>query len=302
MNVIAVGDAFVLDFPVEHVRAHRKVPLSSADVLIKPVDGPVAVFLPRVHARRAHPFQGSWQVHSLVVVLHEGGNEGLKVWPARPLVVKSASGRMVSLGAQKAQGSHVAVEDVDGQQTTLETVQLQRRDVPVLLLVQARPVPEDEHLPVSDNEVAVPFLLPEMPGHVEIRQELANVVKQLVPWVGVLHAGPAVGEHDDERAVLRDAPRIDGLGWEFIARGQHEGSSDAHLLALLPQPGAPQEAHGRVLSAQHAQLGELLKIVEHLLVLRPRVVAATAATQDAPNTSGKSGGVKHLVLVGVPHS
>ena len=102
----------------------------------------------------------------------------------RPLVVRSASVRKVSLGAQKAQGSHVAVEDVDGQQTALETVQLQRRDVPVLLLVQARPVPEDEHLPVSHVEGVVPFLHHELPGHVKIRQEIANVVKQLVLWVG----------------------------------------------------------------------------------------------------------------------
>ena len=115
----------------------------------------------------------------------------------------------------------------------------------------------------------------------------------------MLRTGPAVGEHDDERTVLRDAPRVHGLRWELVARGQHEGGSVA--LALLLQPRAPEETHGRVLSAPHAEPEELLKIVERFLVLRPRVVTATAPTQDASNTSGKSRGVKHLVLAAVRH-
>ena len=173
---------------------------------------------------------------------------------------------------------------------------------PVLLLVQARPVPEDEHLPVTNVELLRSGVaICEVPGHVQVSQELGNVGEEPVLGVGVLRAGPAVGEHDDERAVLRDAPRVHGLAWELVARGQHEGGSVAHLLALLLQPGAPQETHGRVIAAQHAQPGELLKIVERLLVLRPRVVTATAPTQDASNTSGKSRGVKHLVLAGVRH-
>ena len=113
--------------------------------------------------------------------------------------------------------------------------------------------------------------------------------------------------------ILRDAPRIHGLAWEVVARGQHEGGSVAHLLALLLQPGAPQETHGRPVATQHAQPGELLKIAERPLVLRPRVggllrvsgksvaVAVTALTQDASNTLGKSRGVKHLVLAVVRH-
>ena len=159
MLVVAVGHAFVLDFPVEQLWAHGKLPLNSADVLIEETDGPVDLGLLRVDARRAHPLQGPRQVHGLVLVLHEGGNEGLEVRPARPLVVRSTSLRIVPLGAEKAQGTHVAVEDVDGKQTALETVQLLRRDAPVLLLVQARPVPEDEHLLVSNDIVVAPVVL-----------------------------------------------------------------------------------------------------------------------------------------------
>ena len=235
---------------------------------------------PRVDALRAHPLQGPRQVHGLVLVLDERGNEGLEVRPARPLVVRSTSGRKVPFGAQKAQRAHVAVEDVDGHQPALETVQLQRCDVTVLLLVQARPVPEDEHLPVADFHGPACRTSCKMPRYVQIREELADVGKELVLGVGVLRAGPAVGEHDDERAVLRDAARIHGLAWESVARGQHEGSSDAYLLALLLQPRAPQQTHGRLLASQYAQPGEFLEIVESLLVLLL---------------------VKHLVLVGVRH-
>ena len=117
------------------------------------------VVLPRVDTRRAHPLQGPRQVHSLVLVLDERGNEGLKVRPARPLVVSSTSRLIVPLGAQKAQRAHVAVEDVDGLQPAVETVQLHIRDLAVLLLVQAWPVPEDEHLLVSNDQVPAPVLL-----------------------------------------------------------------------------------------------------------------------------------------------
>ena len=107
--VVAVGHPFLHDLPVEHVGAHGKLPLSSADILIEPVDGPVVCpSLPRVDARLAHPLQGPRQVHGLVLVLHEGGNEGLEVRPARPLVVRSTSWRIVPLGAEKAEGTHVA--------------------------------------------------------------------------------------------------------------------------------------------------------------------------------------------------
>ena len=217
------------------------------------------------------------------------------------------------LGAEKAQGTHVAVKDVDGLQTALETVQLLRRDAPVLLLVQARPVPEDEHLPVTNVELLPMWVvISKVQGHVQVGQELGNVGEEPVLRVGVLRTGPAIGEHDDERAVLRDAPRVHGLAWELVARGQHEGGSVAHLLPLLLQPRAPQETHGRLLATQHAQPGELLKIVERLLVLRPRVgllrvsgesvaVTVTALTQDASNTSGEGRGVKHLVLAVVRH-
>ena len=112
----------------------------------------------------------------------------------------------------------MAVEDVDGQQTALETVQLQRSDAPVFLLVQAWPVPEDEHLPVASIEFLVNSVLPEVPGHIQVGQELGNVGEEPVLRVGVLWAGP-VGEHDDERAVLRNAPRVHGLAWESVARG-----------------------------------------------------------------------------------
>ena len=47
--------------------------------------------------------------------------------------------------------THVAAEDVDGQQTAFESVQLLRRDVPVLLLVQARPVPPCACAPTGTN-------------------------------------------------------------------------------------------------------------------------------------------------------
>ena len=124
------------------------------------------------------------------------------------------------------------------------------------------------------------LVISEMPRYVEIRQELADVGQELVFGVGVLQAGPAVGEHDDERAVLRDAPRVHGLAWESVARGQHEGSSDAYLLALLLQPRAPQQTHGRLHTVQYAQPGEFLEIGENLLVLLL---------------------VKHLVLAGVRH-
>ena len=87
MLVVAVSGTFVLDLPVEHVGAHGKLPLSSADILIESVvDGLVHVCLTRADARRAHPLQGPRQVHSLVLVLHECGNEGLEEQPARPLV------------------------------------------------------------------------------------------------------------------------------------------------------------------------------------------------------------------------
>ena len=267
MLVVAVGDVLVLDFRVKHVRAHRKLPLSSADILVQPVDGPVVVVLPRVDSRRADPLQGPRQVHGLVLVLDERGNEGLEIRPPRPLVVRSTSGRKVPLGAQKAQRAHVAVEDVDGLQPALETVQLQRCDVAVLLLVQARPVPEDEHLPVTDFHGLPCRTSRKVPRYVEIRQELADVGKELAFGVGVLRAGPAVGEHDDERAVLRDAPRVHGLAWESVARGQHEGSSDAYLLALPLQPRARQQTHGRIVPALHAQPGELTKIGERFLAL-----------------------------------
>ena len=147
----------------------------------------------------------------------------------------------------------MAVENIDGQQTALETVELQWSDAPVLLLVEARPVPEHEHLPVANVKLLRDgVVISVVPGHVQVGQEFANVAKEPVLRVGVLRAGPAVGEHDDERAVLRNAPRVHGLAWESVARGQHEGGSVAHLLALLLQPSAPQETHGRPLSAQDA--------------------------------------------------
>ena len=108
-------------------------------------------------------------------------------------------------------------------------------------------------------------------------------------------------------------PEYTASRWELVARGQHEGGSVAHLLALLLQPRAPAGDTWQSASAtQHAEPGELLKIVERLLVLRPRVgllrvsgesvaVTVTALTQDASNTSGEGRGVKHLVLAVVRH-
>ena len=62
--VVAVSDAFVLDFPVEHLWAHGKLPLSSADVLIEPVDGllfsgsHVLTPVVRTHSRGPQPGSG----------------------------------------------------------------------------------------------------------------------------------------------------------------------------------------------------------------------------------------------------
>ena len=91
-HVVAVGDGLALDFLVEHVRAHRKLPLSSADVLVKPVGGPVVPSCTLVLTPVVRPHSKDLrQVHSLILVLNERGNEGLKVRPARPLVVRSTS-------------------------------------------------------------------------------------------------------------------------------------------------------------------------------------------------------------------
>ena len=170
----------------------------------------------------------------------------------------------------------MAVEDVDGQQTALETVQLLRCDAPVLLLVQARPVPEYEHLPVTNVELLRNWVvISKVPGHVQIGEELGNVGEEPVLRVGVLRAGPAVGEHDDERAV----PRPRG---SFLREGSMKGAS---LRTLLLQPGAPQETHGRVLSANLESSSKSLN------------VSSCCASCDGL----KSRGVKHLVLAVVRH-
>ena len=182
------------------------------------------------------------------------------------------------LGAQKAQRAHVAVEDVDGLQPAVETVPLHIRDVAViLLLLQAWPVPEDEHLLVSNDQVPAPVvLLSKVSRDIEVRQEVANVAQELVLGVGVLAGGPAIGQHDDERAVLREAARKHGLAWDPVARGEQEGRFCAHFFVFLLQPRALEETHGRFVPALHAQLGEFFKVDERLLV-------------------------KHLGRVGVPH-
>ena len=132
------------------------------------------------------------------------------------------------LSAQKAQRAHVAVEDVDGLQPAVETVQLHLCDVAVLLLVQAWPVPEDEHLLVSNVDGSCifgsssPAKCRETSRYARNSQTLA---RSLFSGSGCCGAGPAVGQHDDERAVLRNEARKHGLAWESCcASGSTKGA------------------------------------------------------------------------------
>ena len=79
---------------------------------------------------------------------------------------------------------------------------------------------------------------------------------------------------------LRDALRVHGLAWSLLRDGSTKGSSDAKRLAILLQPGAPQETHCRVLAAQHAQPGEFFKIGERLLALLALVGVLSWLGQD----------------------
>ena len=238
----------VHDLAIERVGRHGQLPLRTPDALVEEVDALVTFGHSRVAANSPDPLQRRGQVDGHVRILDERGDKHLEVGPGR-LLVPFAFNNGIALGAQQTQRPHVAVKDVDGRETALEAVELEEGDSTgrrVVLLVETRVVPEEQHLSVSQiHRLERRVVISKVAGVIEVSQELAHIAEELVARVGLTRPSPAIRKDDDEHRILFDGSRIGGSFWQCAARGHDERCSSALCLGeLLLQPSAPQETHG----------------------------------------------------------
>ena len=176
---------------IERVRIHRQLPRRPPHVLEQPGNAPVAAGFELV-ANTADPAERGGQVDGSVLVLDHGRDQRLEVRP-RGVFVPYA------LQAVELQQSHALGRGVG-------------------LLVQARVVPEDQHLPVGD----VPLLefksvVTEVSGGIQVSQQLADVREEPVLGIRLTWAGPAVREGNDVHLVFRDGSRVGGVAGQSVA-------------------------------------------------------------------------------------
>ena len=161
-----------------------QLPLRSPDALVEPVYAPVHVSLNRVATDAPDPLERPGQVDGHVRILDERGDEHLEVEPGR-LLVPFALNNGIALGAEQ---THVAVKDVDGREAVLEAVELEEGDTTsrrVALLVETWVVPEEQHLSVSQiDRLGGRIVIREVPGVVEVCQELAHIAESLLRGSG----------------------------------------------------------------------------------------------------------------------
>ena len=250
LHVAAVRGVFGHNLAIERVRIHRQLPRRPPHVLEQPANAPVVVVFVLVAANTADPAERGGQVDGSVLVLDQRRDQRLEVRPRR-VFVPCALHHWIAHGAQQAQRPDVTVQDVDRPEAPLEAVELQQSHAlgrGVGLLVQARVVPEDQHLPVADVQpLHVRIVVTEVSGGVQVSQQLADVREEPVLGIRLTWASPTVREGNDVHLVLRDGSRVGGVAGQSVAGREHEGNARALRLGkCLLQPRALQEANARL--------------------------------------------------------
>ena len=225
----------VRDLAIERVGRHRQLPLRSPNALVETVDAPV-VFSFIIVMDAPDPLERRGQVDGHVRILDERRDEHLEVGPGR-LLVPFALNNGVAPGAEQTQRPHVAVKDVDGREAALEAVELEESDSTnrrVALLVETWVVPEEQHLSVSHIHQLVDWVvIREVPGVIEVRQELAHIAEELVARIGLTRPSPTIRKDDDEHRALCHGTRVSGSFWQCTARRHDERLSSALRLGKL---------------------------------------------------------------------